>query len=189
MALAPDGRGWVPVTFGYRTVRLEETGVDVPNVLVGVDDETGTILIIPSQSTPRLKAARELVKDEVFQVRIPHELEDILVLLADQFGASPSKFTPALLRFYLTEASERRALAVRLVKLSQGPLARGRRGVKLSFRGSSAFTSSVRRTSKAVRGASKSALARGAIIAAKEDLLDGRSPSRTEKMQAVAHAL
>ena len=80
-ALATDGRGWVPVTYQYRSVRLEKTGVDVPNVLVGVDAETDQILLIPTQSTPRLKAAREQVKEETFQVKIPRELDDVLVLL------------------------------------------------------------------------------------------------------------
>jgi hypothetical protein len=163
--------------------------MDVPNVLVGIDDDRGEVLVVPSQSTPRLKAARDRVKDEVFQVKIPHELDDILVLLADRFTASPSKFTPALLRFYLTEASASRKLAGRLVRLSRSRLASGRTGARLSFRASSSFASSVRQASKTVAGASRSVLARGAIVAAKEDLLDGRSRSRTEKLQAVAQAL
>ena len=188
-ALAPNGRGWVPVTYEYRTVRLEKTGVDVPNVLVGVDDESGETLVVPSQSTPRLKTAREQVKEEVFQVKIPHELDDVLVVLADRFGASPSKFTPALLRFYLTEASESRKLTGRLVKLSRSRLAKGRTGARLSFRSSLEFKSRVKQASKYVAGANSSVLTRGAIIAAKEDLLDGKSKSRTKKLEAVAKAL
>jgi hypothetical protein len=188
-ALASGGRGWVPIVYEYRTVRLEKTGVDVPNVLVGVDRETDEVLVIPSQSTPRLKSAREAVKEEVFQVKIPHELDDVLVVLSDRFGATPSKFTPALLRFYLTEACENTKLAARLVKLSGNPLATGRTGAKLSFRASAEFAACVRQAAKTTKGASKSALARGAIVAAKEDLLDGRSRSRKEKLQAVAQAL
>ncbi len=189
VALARDGRGWVPITYSYRTVRLEKSGVDVPNVLVGVDDGSDEVLVIPSQSTPRLKSARDGVKDEVYQVRIPHELDDVLVVLADLFGATPAKFTPAILRYYLAEACESPKLAGRLVRLSSDPLASGRAAAKLSFRASAGFAHCMRRAVETTEGASTSVLARGAIVAAKEDLLDGRNRSRREKLQAVAKAL
>ena len=188
-ALATDDRGWVPVTYRYRTVWLEKTGIEVPNVLVGVDEETDQIAVIPAQSTPRLKAAREQVKEETFQVKIPRELDDVLALLADRFGASPKKFTPALLRYYLSEASGNRKLAKRLVALSKRPLASGRTGPRLSFRSSLAFKERVRGVSDLVSGATVSVLTRGAILAAKEDLLDGKNKSRAEKLEAVAMAL
>jgi hypothetical protein len=187
-ALATDGRGWVPITYRYRSVRLEKTAVDVPNVLVGVDDATDEVLV-PSQSTPRLKAEREQVKEETIQVKIPHELDDVLAVIADRFKAPPKKFTPALLRYYLSEASESAKLRGRLVRLSGHPLASGRTGARLSFRSSREFGKRVQRAAGLVKGGSVSALARGAILAAKEDLVDGKSKPRMNKLEAVARAL
>lgn len=179
------GRGWVPITYMYRSVRLKKTGIDVPNVLVGVDDDTGETLVIPSQSTPRLKAARQAVKDDVVQVKIPHELDDMLVVIADRLEAPPKKFTPALLRYYLSEAAESSKLAGRLVRLSKGSLAKGPTGCKLSFRSSPRFKARVTSAS----GANISVLTRGAIVAAKEDVLDGKSKLRSDKLKAVAKAI
>ncbi len=189
IGLATDDRGWVPVTYRYRSVRLEATGIDVPNVLVGVDDENDEILVIPSQSTPRLKVAREQVKEETIQVKVPHELDDVLVVIADRFKANPKKFTPALLRYYLSEASESRRLCGRLVKLAGRPIARGKTGARLSFRSSLAFRNRVKKASSFVAGANLSVLTRGAILAAKEDLIDGKSKSRTDRFEALAKAL
>ncbi len=188
-ALAPDGRGWVPITYRYRSVRLEETGVDVPNVLVGVDDESDEILVIPNQSTPRLKAARHQVKEETIQVKIPHELDDVLVLIADAFNAPAKKFTPALMRYYLFEATESLRLCNRLVRLSERRLASGKTGARLSFRSSSELEQRIRAAAEQCAGGNVSALARGAILAAKEDLVDGKSRPRTEVLRAVASTL
>ena len=188
-ALAPDGRGWVPITYRYRTLRLDKSGVDVPNVLVGVDNETDEILVVPRQSTPRLRAARGLVKELVIQVKIPHELDDVLVVLADHFEAAPNKFIPALLRYYLQEALDSRQLAGRLVRLARAPLASGRTGARVSFRSSGDLKQRISLAAKSTPGANVSVLTRGAILAAKEDLLDGKSESRKEKLAAVAQAL
>ena len=57
-ALAPK-RGRVEIVYACRTVELEKSKAMVRNVLVGVDSETGAVLTVPTQSTPKLKAARE----------------------------------------------------------------------------------------------------------------------------------
>jgi hypothetical protein len=188
-ALATDGRGWVPITYRYRSIRLEDTGADVPHVLVGVDDETDEILVIPNQSTPRLKAARRQVKDETIQVKIPNELDDVLVVIADRFKAPAKKFVPALLRFYLHEACENRRLCRRLVRLSERAVANGKTGMRLSFRSSADFGKRINEAAGNCGGGTVSDLTRGAILAAKEDLIDGRSKSRREMLEAVAKAL
>ena len=57
-ALAPE-RGRVEIVYQYRTVELDKSTPTVRNILVGVDVETGEVLTVPAQSTPKLKAARE----------------------------------------------------------------------------------------------------------------------------------
>ena len=58
-ALAPE-RGRVEIVYEYRAIELEKSKATVRNVLVGVDTETGEVLTVPTQSTPKLKAAREV---------------------------------------------------------------------------------------------------------------------------------
>ena len=186
-AIAPE-RGRVPVVFEYRDLALE-SGVRVNDVLVGVDPDSDEILVVPAQSTPRIKESREASKEAVLQARVPRELEDVLALLAEHFDATPKKFTPALIRFYLRTATTSPALARRLGRLSEARLAHGRRTARVRIRCRADLSADVDRLTATLGGATQSDLIRGAIIAAKEDVLDGRAARRSEKLEAVAAAV
>ena len=47
----------VTTRFEYRTIRLEQTGVEVLSVLVGVYQQCGTVVTIPQQSADQLQEA------------------------------------------------------------------------------------------------------------------------------------
>lgn len=187
-ALAP-GRGRVPIVYEYRTVYLEASDVDVPNVLVGVCEETDEVLVVPAQSAPRLKEARETVKEETFPVRLPAQLSDVLCLLADHFDVGTKKFLPALIRFYLTEAVRDRRLGRRLARLARRDVALDGPKLRITLRTSANLLERVDRLVCELGDVSRSDLVRGAIIAAKEDVLDGRAARRAETLEAVARAV
>jgi len=187
-ALAPS-RGRVPIRYEHRTVHLEASGIDVPNVLVGVCEETGEVLVVPAQSAPRLKEARESVKDETFPVRLPAQLGDVLCLLADHFDVGTKKFLPALIRFYLAEAVRDHRLARRLARLARQHIAREGPKTRITLRTDAELLSRVDHLASELEGASRSDLVRGAILAAKEDVLDGRAARRAETLRAVASAV
>jgi len=187
VALAPE-LGRVPVVYRYRDITLD-SGVRVENVLVGMHDETDQVLVIPAQSTPRIKEAREAAKEEVLEARVPRELEDILALLADHYQVTAKKFSPALIRFYLHSAAGDPPLARRLERLSRVPLAQGRRAARIKVRCEARLSADVERLSQGFKQANRSDLVRGAILAAKEDVLDGRAKRRAEQLQAVAAAV
>ena len=186
--LAPR-RGRVPIVYEYRTVHLEASDIDVPNVLVGVCEETDEVLVIPAQSAPRLKEARATVKDEVFPVRLPAQLSDVLWLLADHFEVGNKKFLPALLRFYLGEAVRDRRLARRLARLSKHTLATEGHDLRITLRTPPGLLGAVDRIAADIGGVTRSDLVRGAIIAAKEDVLDGKTTRRARELRAVASAV
>jgi hypothetical protein len=50
VAIAPE-LGRVRVVYRYRKLTLE-SGIEVENVLVGVHQDTGEVLVIPAQSAP-----------------------------------------------------------------------------------------------------------------------------------------
>lgn len=184
-----EGRGEVEVVYRYRHVTLEQTGVTVSDVLVGVDPETDEILTIPAQSTPKLKAAREGRKDAVLSVRMPRELEDVLNLIAEHFGTDPGQFTPAVIRYYLARAAGDAATARRLSRLSRTSLATGDRRGNLRLRLRPALHVRLGRLAEGDDGITMSDLVRGAIVAAKQDILEGRSSRRIRELQAVAIAV
>ena len=187
-ALAPN-RGRVEVVYEYRPVKLEETGVTVKNVLVGVDVETREILTIPAQSTPKLKAAREARKEKVMSVRVPIELEDVLNLVAEHFQTEPDQFAPALIRYYLAAAANSESLARRLGTLSKSELARGQLRRNLRLRVRRELHDSVGQLASSSEGVNRSDLVRGAILAAKQDVLEGRAKKRRKALEAVALAV
>ena len=187
VALAPK-MGPVPVVYRYRDLTLD-SGVTVPSVLVGVHEGTDEILIIPSQSTARIKEEREDGKEEVLEARVPRELEDVLALLADHFRVSTRKFAPALIRFYLHVATEQPALARRLARLSQESLAQGRLAGRIKVRCESRLIAQLDRVVAELGQVSQSDLVRGVIMAAKEDVLDGRAKNRSLQLEAVAAAV
>ncbi len=187
-ALAPK-RGRVEVVYEYRPIELEQTGVTVPNVLVGVDVETGEVLTIPAQSTPKLKAARDARKETVMSVRVPRELDDVLRLVAEHYRVRPEQFTPALIRYYLAAATSNEALARRLGKLSTNRLARGALKENIRLRVRRDLHESVSLIAANTEGVNRSDLVRGAILAAGQDVLDGRARRRERELEAVAQAV
>lgn len=187
MALAP-GRGQVEVVYRYGELELD-SGVVVPHVLVGVDPVTEEVLVVPAQSTPRIRESREAAKEETLEVRLPRELEDVLGLLAQHLGAAPAKLSPAIVRFYLSEAAREPRLAGRLARLSRSPLATARRSASFKLRCRRDLAEALDRMSRDAEGATRSDLIRGAIVAAKEDVLDGRTRDRALALRAVAGAV
>lgn len=187
VALAP-GRGRVPVVFRYQELRLD-SGVVVPGVLVGVHEASGAVLVIPAQSAARIKEEREATKEEILEARVPGELQDILALVAEHFGVSARRFAPALIRYYLRAAIEQRPLARRLARLARAPLARGRLAGRIKVRCEPRLAEGLGRVAGSLSDASPSELVRGAIVAAKEDVLDGRGGRRYAQLEAVAAAV
>ena len=187
-ALAPE-RGRVEIVYEYRTVELEKSKATVSNVLVGVDAETGEVLTVPTQSMPKLKAAREAKKEEVMSVRMPRELDDVLHLVADHYRVAPSQFAPAVIRYYLTLACADTDMARRLNTLSRSRLATGRCKKDLRLRMRPELLVWLRDVAVATEGATRSAMVRGAIVAAKEDVLDDRARKRQRQLEAIAWAV
>lgn len=187
VALAP-GLGRVPVVYEYRHLTLD-SGMTVPNVLVGVHEASDAVLVIPAQSAARIKEVRGTTKEEVLEARVPYELEDVLALVAEYFHVSTRKFSPALIRFYLQSATEQPPLARRLARLARQPLAQGRQAARIKVRCEPRLTAGLERLAGAMGQPSQSDWVRGAILAAKEDVLDGRASRRTEQLEAVAAAV
>ncbi|HSG07356.1 MAG TPA: hypothetical protein VLA36_03295 [Longimicrobiales bacterium] len=187
VALAP-GLGRVPVVFRYRTLTLD-SGARIASVLVGVHEESDEVLVIPAQSAARIKEVRGTSKEEILEARVPRELEDVLAMVAEHYHVTTRRFSPALIRFYLQSATEQPPLARRLSRLARHPLAQGRLAGRIKVRCESRLTVGLERLAGVLGDASQSDLVRGAIMAAKEDVLDGRASRRAEQLEAVAAAV
>lgn len=109
-------------------------------------------------------------------------------MASDTLEANPSKFGPAAVRFYLHEALHDDRLARRLTTLSRHRIACGRASKKLTLRADADLLESVGVLSRR-QASTRSDLVRGAVVAMKEDIFDGRAPRRRDRLEAVARAL
>jgi hypothetical protein len=180
------GRGRVNVTYRYRDLKLD-SGLVVKDVLVGVD-ENDKVLAIPAQSTPKIKLARQAAKEETFSVRIPCELDDVLWSVSYELGTHPSKFVGPLMRFYLRECIGSATLAKRLSRLSSSDLASRKRAAKLTLRSDETLLAALETIQKRFK-VTRSDLVRGAVMAAKEDVLEHRAKTRTAQLKLIAEAV
>jgi predicted DNA binding CopG/RHH family protein len=167
---------------------MEEDGIDAHGVLVAVCDRCDTGVALPAQVTPRMREARIPRKEEQLEARIPTHLEDVLYLLAYKFHASLQAFRPAVLRFYLGELLKDPTLAERARQLAASELADAPARARVSLRVPSELLAAAREQARAAGIAKDSDLIRGLLLAAKEDVLDGRHEERILRLSGAAQA-
>ena len=177
----------VGVRYEYRTVHLEKTRVDVESVLVGACYVCASTVTIPAQSSPRLKEARER-QLAVFNARVPQHLEDILHLIADRFEVPYSSFCSALLRYYLRLVKVDDGFARRVMRLARSKLAVGRSNARLSLRVDQAVLDLAWEHAREVGVRTQTDMFKGIIVAAKEDVIDGRAKARQRELEGIAAA-
>ncbi|HEX6911991.1 MAG TPA: hypothetical protein VF142_16435 [Longimicrobium sp.] len=165
-----------------------EGEIDVPGVLLDVCDRCDNIITIPAQSTPRIRDVRVPLKEEQLEARIPTHLEDVIYLLAREFAAPVQAFRPAVLRYYLAELMRDPALAERVRLLAASDLADAPARARVSLRVPAELLEDARAAARAAGIAKDSDLVRGLILAAKEDVLDGRHPERIHRLSGAAQA-
>lgn len=187
-AMCPTCEARVETRFEVRTVRLEESGIDVPDVLVAACTGCGETVSIPAQSAPKLREARERRKADLLESRIPSHLDDVIHLLSDHFATAVAAFRPALLRFYLSEVASDSGFAQRVKALSETDLAGGRARARVSLRVPAELLAAVRGRSREVGVGTDAELIRGILVAAKEDVLEGRDPERRVRLAGAAQA-
>lgn len=178
-------RARVATTFATRPVRMEETGVTVPDVLVDICDRCGTTVSIPQQSVPRLKAAREQ-RDAKLQGRVTRKLSDVLWLVADALGGQPRDVNGLLVRYYLVQIGNHALAARQIARLAHGALTNGRKTDRIEARVSSPILASALAAVKRAGVQSETELLQGIIGQAAADVLDNRSLKRRTELQRLA---
>jgi len=158
----------VTTRFERRTVKLEHSHIDVPDVLVGVCEHCDAIVSIPPQSAPRLNACREreLVKIEG---RIPQELDDVLSWLTAKYAGRLDAFRGALLRYYLNELAKSEEMPRRVKQLAASDVARSRQEERFHLRLDRHLLERSWTAAQAAGIEDKSEMIRGLILAAAED--------------------
>ncbi len=163
-AICPHCKAMRGLVYQYRPVYLTKTKVTVPNVLVGACQECDRTIVLPAQSTPRIKEARERVVREQ-NARIPLELEDRLNIMAHSLDIRPEPFKGALCRYVLDRVVRDARFADRVWALAVSAEAKGTPGGRVKFRADVGLPKAAKAAAAAAGIGDLSAILRGAILA------------------------
>lgn len=187
--LCPVCEAWCPTVFEYRTVRLEDSSVAVDDVLVGVCEGCGEVVSIPPQSTPRLREARAARKEHTLEARIPRHLEDVVFVISERLDVSPVALRGAIVRYYLDEIRRKPDTARRVERLARSELAGGACDARISVRVDRDAWKAAWVAARDAGVRSRADVIRGVLVAAKEDLIDGRAKARRRDLERLAAAM
>ena len=104
-AICEDCRARVTTTYRRRDVPMSDGSGLVRNVLVGVCDTCDTIVSLPQQSVPMVKAVVKRKRTSV-EARVPVHVRDMLAMVSDAMGHGPG-FDQHIVRFYISEWAEK----------------------------------------------------------------------------------
>ena len=93
--------GPVTVTYGYRDVPFNDGNGVAKNIMAGICDRCGQVIVIPAQSEPAISQARKRVEHSL-EVNIPAAYIDILDAAVMRIATHPTTdFRKPLVVFYL----------------------------------------------------------------------------------------
>lgn len=185
-ALCPACERIKDVVFRRRVVHLDP-GVEIPDVLVAVCRDCDKTAMIPAQSSPRLRAGFKRSSVTV-NVRVPRHLDDVLLLLADE-GSRSQPSASAVVRFLLSEFASNPALALRVKEAMGGELLNAPGDHELSVRVPAELVVHVDEAAARAGIESRTAVIKGLLAVAKEDVLDGRDEVLGNTMRRVLAAV
>lgn len=131
-ALCDHCRGKVSTTYVRRNVPLSDGSAKVPGVLVGACDTCNAIVVMPPQSTPRVKRVVQEQRKSI-ETRVPAHLKDMLLMVNCELR-QPDGFEQLVIRYYIRRWAERGAPARRVHECRSSDLFDGLADVRLSFK-------------------------------------------------------
>lgn len=185
--ICPTCRRRTDVTFRRRVVELKDPDISIPDVLAAVCCECDEIAMIPAQSSPRLRAGFKRAMVTV-NARVPRHLEDVLLLLADE-GSRSQPPTSAVVRFLMSEFAANPALALRVKEAIGGELLNAPGDHELSVRVPAELVIRLDEAAAKAGIGSRTAVIKGLLAVAKEDVLDGRDEVLGNTMRRVLAAV
>jgi hypothetical protein len=123
----------VSVTYQLKDVPFSDQSGIVKDVLVGVCDCCNSVIVLPHQSTPKVK--RQLAKQRAsLEVRVPAHMIDILCLASAELGEG-TDFIDNIIKYYLHALSNGQLSVKDMDNYLLADLAQGKAQKRLSLKG------------------------------------------------------
>lgn len=172
-------------TFQLRDVLLSDGSGVVKNVLAGVCDNCGTVVIIPQQSTPAIQKQME-VQRKAIETRVPAHFVDILALASIHIGATPD-FSQNLVKYYIHALSTGEISPSGLGKLLDSDLAKGKASKRISLKGRH-VDEELNALCKLTRISSTTDVLKSVVLKINDDILVHERPKVMRTLQSVVAA-
>jgi hypothetical protein len=178
------------ITYRRRDVPFSDGRGVAKDILVGVCDVCGEVVAIPPQSTPAIRAAREIAT-EAIEANLPAAYLDVLDLACYRLNpASTTELRKRLLMYYAV-ASEGKAEQLRIIgnnldKTDQA-LAGGSKSAKrrLSMKVTPAFSSALDRLVAKTK-LNRTQLLKALVVKINDEIVKPAKPARLAELKALA---
>lgn len=185
--------GLVAVTFDYRDVPFSDKKGMAKDILVGVCDKCGDVVIVPAQSTPAIAEARKGVEHSL-EVNLPSVFIELLDAASYRVNANAtSDFRKRLMVYYINryaqgeeiteELSALHREAIKLVKASAKVPTK-----RLSMKLSDVSNSRLNKISIEAH-LNKTELIKSITLKIREDVVDPKKSKRLKELSSFADLL
>lgn len=169
-------------TYKLRDVPFSDGSGTAKRVLVGVCDQCDQVSVLPNQSIPAVKRQFEAQRKPI-ESRLPAHLVDILNLASSELGGS-SDSVPSLVKYYIHVLASDEKASLRLKKLIESDLAKGKSEKRLSLKGRK-LAEEIDRLKSAAKIENTSDLIKGVVLKIHEDILVRKNKKQTEALRTL----
>ncbi len=155
------------------------------NVLVGVCEGCGQVILMPHQSTPSVKKQYE-VQRKALESRVPAHMIDILNLVSFELSGG-TEFVPNLVKFYLHSLSNNSICSSGIAAYLQSELAQGKAQKRLSLKGRQ-VSEQMAQLKAMTNIKSTTDLLKGIVLKIHDDLLVNRDENTIKQLKSIVAA-
>jgi hypothetical protein len=185
-AICDGCKAMVNATFRVRDVPFDDGSGIVKNIMAGVCEKCGEVIVIPPQSTPAIKEQIDKQKKPV-EGRIPAHMVDILNLAAVEVGASKGD-VQVLVKYFIRHLAENGKEAAKIASLLESDLAKGPADKRLSLKGAN-ILADIELLKSLSNIPTTTELLKGVILKINDDVIQNKSPSIKYELAKVVHAV
>lgn len=175
-------RSFKTATFMLKDVPFSDGSGLAKNVLAGVCEGCGQVILLPHQSTPAVKQQFEAQR-KALESRVPAHMIDILNLASFELGGG-TEFVPSLVRFYLHSLSTNDMSSEGIGDYLQTDLAKGKAQKRLSLKGRQ-VSEQMDQLKAATNIKSTTDLLKGIVLKIHDDLLVKQDPQTIKQLKSI----
>lgn len=180
--------GLTTTTYLLRDVDFSDKSGTVKGILAGVCDVCNEVIVIPAQSTAKIKTEYNKVRKSI-EVRVPAHYVDILDMACQKIDSNlDESFFKALVIYYIHSLNMMKFPAKDFEKLLNSDIAKAKSSKRLSFKITEKTEKEFISLISSLGLKNKSDIIKGIILKINEDIVQPKQPKHLNKLKSLATA-